>query len=237
MDEAIATGLRPKVVFMPDGGDNWAIEERAKGFHATELIATGKAAHGSRPWEGVSALHSLLDSIEPLRKKYTSQEKHHPTLMINGIQSGQAINQIPDYAVAQLDFRCFNQHEMDEYLALLTDIPRKHSNLSLNVYKFSETITFNKTSPHVQGFLQAFKEVRGVSPTFSDSYGAADSRFFTPIGIPCIIIEPRGGDRHGSKEWLMANDLIEYYQLIEHWVMHNANEPFASIQHQEQVLV
>lgn len=236
MDDVISAGFRPKVVFMPDGGDNWSIEKRAKGFYSVELISLGKTAHGSRPWEGDSALHNLLDTIKPLRDKYTLQEKDHPTLMINSIQSGHAINQIPDHAIAKLDFRCFNQHEMDEYVGLLKSIVKTRSNLSFIVHNFSETMEFNDASPYVQSFIRSYKKVRGISPTFCDSYGATDSRFFTPIGIPCVIVEPRGGGRHSDDEWLMAADLAVYYQLIEHWILQETAETHFS-SHRERAHV
>ena len=237
MDDVIATGIRPKVVFMPDGGDNWTIEKRAKGYHAAELIATGKTAHGSRPWEGVSALHTLLDSVKPLRDKYILKERHDPTLMINGIQSGHAINQIPDYAVAQLDFRCFNHDEMQEYLDTLNDTVKQYDNLTLNVHNAGSTIEFDESSPHVQSFLRTFEHDRGAPPAFKDSYGASDARFFIAVGVPCIIVEPRGGGRHGNDEWLAADDLVPFYLLIEHWIMRDDASKTTSPKHTEKVLV
>lgn len=236
MDDVLATGLRPKVVFMPDGGDNWEIEKRAKGFHAATLTATGKAAHGSRPWEGTSALHNLLDALEPLRKKYMYRDKHYPTLMINGIKSGLAINQVPDHASAWLDFRCFNQEEMDEYLSLLNQIPKTNPTITLELFKSGKSILFDDTNPAVKEFLQVFREVRGQEPAFCDSYGASDARFLTPLNIPSIIVEPRGGGRHSPEEWIMADDLSLYYQLIERWILKSGETPIIH-QQREKVLI
>ena len=236
MNDLIATGLRPKVVFMPDGGGDWTIEKRAKGFHAAELMTTGKMAHGSRPWEGASALHTLLDAIKPLREKYILKEKHDPTLMINGIQSGHAINQIPDYAIAQLDFRCFNHEEMQEYVDILNNAVKRYDNLTLNVRNMGHAIEFNKSSPYVQSFLHTFEQDRGEPPVFKDSYGASDARFFMSVDVPCIIIEPHGGGRHSDDEWLMADDLVQFYQLIEHWIMRDTSKA-TSPKHSEKVLV
>lgn len=237
MDEVIATGIHPNVTFIPDGGDNWTIEKRAKGCHAAELIASGTTAHGSRPWEGVSALHTLLDVLKPLREKYPFKAKHHPTLMINGIQSGHAINQIPDLATAQLDFRCFNQAEMEEYQDFLSKIIEQNNTVTLNVRHAANAIEFDETSPYVQSFLHTLRELRGAPPTFQDSYGASDARFFTPLDIPSIIIEPRGGGRHSNDEWLMADDLLQYYQLIEHWIMSDTPKLTTASQPHQAVLI
>lgn len=219
MPKVLATGLRPNVVFLPDGGDDWTIEDRAKGYCWIELIATGKTAHGSRPWEGVNALHTLLDAIQPLHAKYPFKTKDDATFMINSIQSGLVINQIPDHAVALLDFRCFKSHEIDDYITLINDVIKRHDTLTMNVLRKGEAVEFDKRSPHVQSFLRIFRQERGTSPTFRDSYGATDACFFASLGIPCITIEPRGGGRHGTEEWLKADDLMKYYRLIERWVV------------------
>jgi acetylornithine deacetylase/succinyl-diaminopimelate desuccinylase-like protein len=217
MPEILATGLRPNVAFIPDGGDNWLLEKRAKGFYGIELSATGKTAHGSRPWEGKSALHTLLDAIQPLREKYPYKDKHEPTFMVNSIQSGHAFNQIPDYASAQLDFRCFNAHELQECRSYIADLVEKYD-LTLTIRHSGSAIDFDDQSPYVQGFLRALEEVTGTPPQFSDSYGGTDARFYMALGIPSIVIEPHGGGRHGSDEWVQAADLAKYYRLIERWI-------------------
>lgn len=215
--EILATGLRPGVVFLPDGGDNWTIEKRAKGFYGIELIATGKSAHGSRPWEGKSALHILLDAITPLRERYPYKDKYAPTFMVNSIQSGHAFNQIPDHATAQLDFRCFSKTELEECRAIVADIIKKYS-LTMNIRHSGPAIELDESSPYVQSFMRTLEEVRGAPAEFSDSYGGTDARFFTAIGIPSIVIEPYGGGRHSSEERLKASDLEEYYHVMERWI-------------------
>lgn len=214
----LSKGLRPKVAFIPDGGDNWTLEKRAKGFYGIEITATGTSAHGSRPWEGKSALHTLLDAVQHLRDRYPSQEKHAPTFMVNSIKSGHAFNQIPDYASALLDFRCFSKKELDECHALVADIVKKYD-LGMTILHSGDSIEFNENDPHVQTFLEVFKDERknDVIP-YGDSYGGTDARFFARHGISSIIIEPHGGGRHGD-EWLKANDLSRYYRLLERWII------------------
>lgn len=224
MADVIATGLRPKVFFVPDGGENWTIEKRAKGFYGIELVARGKSAHGSRPWEGHSALHTLLDALQPLREKYTYKDKHEATFMINSIKSGEAFNQIPDYASALVDFRCFDKEELAECRQLVAKLVKTRG-LEVTVLHSGDTIEFNDKTPLVQDFMRALRrELNTDELQFCDSYGGTDARFFVPLGISCIVIQPTGGGRHSSEEWIKANDLTKFYRLIERWLLEEEHE-------------
>lgn len=222
MLDVLATGLRPKAVFLPDGGDNWHVEKRAKGLQCVRLTARGKTAHGSRPWEGENALHTLLDVIQVLRSKYPSNHPSAPTLAVNKIEAGEAPNQIPDYASVMIDFRSFSKQDLANYRRLINELAKKH-NLEVQMLTTGEPLAFDAESPAVQGFLQALSAFTGDNEVaYCESYGASDARYFAEYDIPCIIIEPHGGGRHADDEWLLASDLSKYYRLLEQWLFSSA---------------
>jgi succinyl-diaminopimelate desuccinylase len=217
--DALETGLRPKVVFLPDGGDNWSVEKRAKGLHGVELIARGKTAHGSRPWEGENALHNLLDALHILRSKYPSVNPSSSTLAVNKLHAGEAANQVAGYASAQLDFRSFSKEDLSNYKLLVAELAKTH-NLEVKTFISGDPLLFDATAPSVQGFLRALRRHTGNDEVqYCESYGASDGRYFAKYNVPCIIIEPFGGGRHAASEWLKADDLSRYYQLIEQWLV------------------
>lgn len=211
-------GFRPKVGFLPDGGDNWSIEKRAKGLYGINLTVYGKAAHGSRPWEGENALHHLMDVVQILRSKYPDIKPSGTTLSVNRFQAGEAANQIPEFASVDIDFRTFDKQELDAYKLLVSELSRIH-NLELTVLNAGDPLYFDETRPEVQDFLAALKEITGKEPSYCDSYGASDARYFVAHDIPCILIEPNGGGRHSEAEWLEASDLEKYYRVIEAWIV------------------
>ncbi len=217
--DALKTGLRPKAAFLPDGGDNWLVEKRAKGLYGIELIARGKAAHGSRPWEGENALHKLLDAIQILRSKYPSTKPSDSTLTVNQLNAGEAINQLADYASVMLDFRSFSKKDLTNYKLLVMELAKKY-NLEANILAAGEPLLFNPEAPGVQSFLSALRGFTGNDEVqYCESYGASDGRYFAEYGVPCIIMEPHGGGRHAPGEWLQADDLSKYYRLLEQWLV------------------
>jgi succinyl-diaminopimelate desuccinylase len=223
MPSVMATGLRPKVVFLPDGGDDWMVERRAKGFHHVRLAVGGTTAHGSRPWEGKNALHHLIDILNQLRETYPSTSKDSSTLAVTRIGGGQAINQIPADAWADIDFRSFSQQDMDAYKAQLAALTQRYD-LTVTTVNSHHSVIFDNTSPVVQPFLAALRQHLGTQDIpYCDAYGGTDARFFAQYDIPSIIIEPHGGGRHADTEWLKADDLGRFYQLIENWLTTSSN--------------
>ena len=216
--DILALGWLPKMGFIPDGGDNWCIEERAKGLYGVELTVCGKTAHGSRPWEGENALHQLMEVLATLRRSFPSNTPAHPTLAVNEFHAGTAINQIADYATAKIDFRSFSADDLTSFRVQLDQLAISHG-IEITVIQEGLPLLFDKTAPAVQSFLTILKEVTGTEVVYCESYGASDARHFAVAGIPCIIIEPRGGGRHSPDEWLQASDLLAYYQLIEKWLL------------------
>ncbi|QQG51126.1 MAG: M20/M25/M40 family metallo-hydrolase [Candidatus Saccharibacteria bacterium] len=216
--DVFALGLRPKVAFIPDGGGDWKIEERAKGLLGIEFIANGKSAHGSRPWEGENALHRLMDALQMLRNAYPLTSSDDSTLTINTLNAGNAINQIADYAVATADFRTFSLDELNLCRSLAAQIAEEYS-LEFTISHEGYPLLLDKNSPYVTPFLDAYRKQRGGEPEYVESYGATDGRHFAEYDIPCIITEPYGHGRHADEEWLLAEDLGNYYKLIERWLL------------------
>ncbi|HET6746963.1 MAG TPA: M20 family metallopeptidase [Candidatus Saccharimonadales bacterium] len=218
MPPILEAGWRPKLAFIPDGGDNWHVEERAKGLYGIEIIARGQTAHGSRPWEGTNALHHLMDVLSVLRKRFPHQHPDSSTLAVNHIAGGNAINQIADYAAAKVDFRSFSREDLRIFRDEVARLSAEY-NLEVTPIQEGDPLLFDKTSPEAQGFLRALEKITGKTPQYTSSFGASDARYFAQYDIPCIVMEPRGGGRHSKQEWLLASDLERYYRLIQLWIL------------------
>lgn len=218
MNDILATGLRPGVVFIPDGGGDWHIEARAKGFFGMKLQAIGKAAHGSRPWEGDNALHRIMDVTQILRNEYPFEGPDGTTVSITSVTGGNAVNQIADTASALLDVRSFDAAALKNFELRVFELAAAHS-ITATINQSGSPVIFDKQHPSVRAFLKVLEELRGEPARYVDSYGGSDARYFALYGIPSIIIEPYGGGRHAEDEWLLASDLGEYYRLIETWLL------------------
>lgn len=219
MPSILEMGLRPKVAFIPDGGEDWKIEARAKGLYGIQLTAHGLAAHSSRPHEGDNAVHKLIDVLNILRESYPNAQPSDATLSINALKAGSGgLSQVADQASAVLDFRTFSGDQLKTFCAQVETLAQAH-NLDIHTNYYGAPLLFDKDATVVQPFLQALQEQTGKDITYMESYGATDGRYFAEHNIPCIIVEPRGGYRHGPEEWLKTEDLGGFYALIERWIL------------------
>ncbi|MDX2776673.1 M20 family metallopeptidase [Streptomyces caniscabiei] len=217
--ELVDGGWHPGRVLIPDGGKDWQIEERAKGFYGAQLTATGKNAHGSRPWEGKNAVHNLMDILTALRQEWPVKGVNDATFSVTGLTGGSDVfNQIPDTATALIDFRTFSTEELTAFTAQLTSLAAERD-IIVTIIQTGEPVAFDKTSPAVQDFLEALHAVRGEAPNYTVSYGGTDARHFAKANIPTIIVVPRGGELHGDGEWILAEDLDVFYQLLVRWLV------------------
>jgi len=107
--EFLDQGWSCDVAIIPDGGRDFKIERRAKGFLYAHLDAKGLSAHGSRPWEADNPIPKLIPALEKILKSYPNNDSAKPTLSITGIETPSAFTQIPHLARARLDGRAFDR--------------------------------------------------------------------------------------------------------------------------------
>lgn len=214
--EVLRQGWRTELALIPDHNDNWRVEEMAKGVYGTKLSATGRSAHGSRPWEGDNAVQKLIPILHELQTLYPSEEQLGPTLSINMLSGGKVLNQIPEEAAAWLDFRAFAEPELEEYKTLLHRLAGERG------LEVSETVTglphiLDKSHLLVKQYKDALKST-GIGVAYQKSFGTSDARWFAEYKIPCIVTGPHGERAHGADEWMERRALQTFYSILEHFI-------------------
>lgn len=213
VSELLADGWSADLAIVPDGGENWQIESAAKGVLAIELSASGRSAHGSRPWEGDNAIVRLMDVLTDVQRKFPYINQDALTLSINQFSGGQATNQIPDQATANLDVRAFTQTELRDAEQYILHAAKAHS-VTMRKTISGQALSLDLENAHVQATLKLLERFRGKPNEFSKSFGATDGRWFSEHDIPCFIMRPAGGGIHGPDEWMLRADLPKFYTFL-----------------------
>lgn len=213
-------GFGAEVCVIPDGGDNWCLEKFAKGFYLVEATATGKTAHGSRPWEGENAIEKILQFIETIRAIFGEMSADENTLTISSVNGGDAMNQVPENASAQLDIRT---KDLASHRAVAETIRKAADLHNVEVsMKLSGTPLFaDLENKYIKNFVEITEALRKEKVEPCVSLGSSDARFFAEKKIPTIVMRPRGGGAHSDDEWMEKKDLDLYYKLIEEFVKTN----------------
>lgn len=210
-------GYEAGVCFLPDAGKGWKIEESHKGCWIGRLSACGKAAHGSKPWEGENAIDKLADALSEIRHMFDGQHADSDTLSFNKISGGAAFNQIADKAEAIFDMRFIDNQSYNRTREKIIAIAARHD-VSLETVRHIKVSRTDVNHPLVKPFLEIVERVHGKPPERVRSLGISDARFFTDIGVPVILIRPQGGGSHADGEWIDKADLEKYYQVVKAYV-------------------
>jgi len=225
-------GYKPKVCIIPDAGDNWHIETFEKGVQWIKLEATGTAAHASRPWEGEHAVHKLLAALADIRNVFPVHiDKKGTVLSVGTIKGGETANQIADYAEAMLDIRTGSRAEHTQIFPVIEQICRTHS-IQATLLVDDVPCVNDLTNPFIACFKDILVDAIGEWPGTTYSYAVTDGRFFSALGIPCIITMPPGGGWHGEAEWVSVEGCRQYCSMLRQYLEAVARKSVESVTHE-----
>lgn len=219
----VERGLKPKVVFLPDGGENWQFQEKTKGCWWCKIEAKGKSAHGAHPWEGDNALEKIIFFLKELRKKFPkepcNQSNHfHPTLNIGKMIAGEVANKVPDFAEALIDIRFPSKKDFQEIKKIIGQMIKKYPGLKIQTIAFADPYKIEKSNPYLVLFSKIAKNF-GILTSFTIDHGSTDARFFTAKKIPVLIISPKSGGAHSNTEWIDKNDIETFTTILESFIL------------------
>ena len=219
----IEEGYGGEYVFLPDGGGEWSIQDRAKGAFHLFVKAFGSSAHGSRPWEGKSAHRELVHFLKDLQKFFISGEYCHDDMhehnTIRSINGGHVVNQVSDYAEAQIDIRHTAETSYEDIENYINELLKKYPDIKSETKFYRAPLVTNLNSPDVVLYKRLANEMFGVDMGVMMAHGASDANFFSEAGANVILTRPLGGDPHGEEEWLQKESLQKFYELMKKWAV------------------
>jgi succinyl-diaminopimelate desuccinylase len=188
-----------------------------KGAVRWRITVYGKAAHTSRPENGINAIYGMVEVIEALRERIEPKlalETHPlltpPTFTVGMVHGGVGVNIVPDTCSIEIDRRTLPREDPDAILAEVDDILAQlmARNPDLNVereapYLSERGLETSAEAPLVAQVAAACSAVLGkpVSPA-GVPYGT-DATHLSPLGIPTVVLGP--GDiaqAHTADEWV-----------------------------------
>lgn len=213
----INQGYVPKMLVLPDGGQDWQLETISNGYAHFTLQASGKAAHSSRPWEGESAAFKLVSALQEIKEHFKDHGPDTDTLNISTINTDGPVNRIPDYAKAELSIRITKENGVEAWANILNDICTRHS-VKLILRTGWDPIVNSLDNPYVKRYAELTEAVTGVTVGGFRSFAGSDARYFAELGVPYANAYPRGGGHHSDEEWLAVDALSQLAEIITHYI-------------------
>ena len=225
----IASKYEAAFVYEPAMTPSGTMAKNRKGSGKLTLIATGKAAHAGRAFnEGRNAICFLAEVITAIHA--LNGLRDDITINVGKIAGGEALNVVPDKAVAKLDIRI--SHPEDELWVRqhIDDIIRKkqHEGYSLTVHgNFGRPVKrVNRGLESLFQRLQHMGLLLGLSIDWKDSGGCCDGNNLALHGLPVLdTLGVRGGDIHSENEFICLDSLVERAALSALLLMDLAQHP------------
>lgn len=194
-----------------------------KGFTWYELEVSGKAAHGSRPEEGIDAilpLRSALDELDKIQQDLKARDPDpllgYASVHSSIIAGGTELSVIPSQACLSWERRTLPgesqadlNREMQRILQAVMNHPGEHKANARELFV---------RQPHrvpddawILGHLQ--KALPGA-PMVGLSFWA-DSALAAQAGIPAVLFGPAGHGAHAVDEWVSLKSLVRIYEVLK----------------------
>ncbi|MBD3355421.1 M20/M25/M40 family metallo-hydrolase [Candidatus Woesearchaeota archaeon] len=177
-----------------------------KGLLGFKIKCYGKSAHGSRPWQGESAINKLVDTINSMDAIDFPDDDYlgKTTTNVGFIKGGDAPNKVSKYAEAFVEIRTTKSNE--EIKSLL-------SKLETDKIKLKYDYSFESALAKDEEYLSIFPGKRETIPAFTEMY-------FWAQKCPAVVFGPGENEySHTEKERIAKDDLqravIEYESIIK----------------------
>jgi succinyl-diaminopimelate desuccinylase len=195
-----------------DGGRVDKIVVKEKGILRLKLVASGKTAHGARPWQGENAIERLMTDCLAVKGFFdglAEPEHWHRTMNLSVFHAGDSINQVPDKAEATFDIRYTENDDVDDL------VRRIQAAVSAKVItEEREPLFISPGSPYRDRLLALAKDTRtGIA------HGASDARFLSQFDIPGVVWGADGNSsQHATDEHVEIQSLSRLYHLLDRFL-------------------
>ncbi|MBW2605046.1 MAG: M20/M25/M40 family metallo-hydrolase [Deltaproteobacteria bacterium] len=222
----------PKFFPFPSGGiflepTELDIGVSHKGFSWYEIEVIGKAAHGSRPSEGVDAilpLRSALEELNNIRSKLLDSEADpllgHATLHASIIEGGTDLSVIPGRSRLQWERRTLPKESRNLLNSELERVIQAVKNFSGN-HDVKGREIFVRPPYEISEEAKILTCLKDASPQ-SKLVGLSfwsDSALCGKAGIPSVLFGPIGHGAHAADEWVSLKSLIRVYEILKKLIL------------------
>ena len=216
LDE-LAPNYQAALVYEPAMTPTGTLAKNRKGSGKLTIVSQGRAAHAGRAFdEGRNAICYLAEAVIAIHA--LNGKCNGVTINVGKMAGGEALNVVPDKAVAQLDIRIAQAEDefwvREQLDTIIADLARP--NYALTVHgEFSRPVKrVNQGTERLFTRLQALGQELGILLDWQDSGGCCDGNNLAQHGLAVLdTLGVRGGAIHSADEYILLDSLSERASL------------------------
>lgn len=191
-----------------------------KGFAWAEVVTQGRAAHGSRPEEGIDGIvlmgHVLVE-IGRLQERLESGAAHalvgRGSVHASLIAGGQELSSYPASCTLSLERRLVPgedvstlARELDEIMAALRKKDERFEGRFTCGY-WAQPLETPRSAAIAESLAQSVRRVTGHEAVLGTQAFWTDAALLSEAGIPSVLFGPGGAGLHSAEEYVVLEDV------------------------------
>ena len=201
-----------------------------KGFSCVDVVTHGRAAHGSRPTDGIDAvllMGRVLARLESLDRDLQSRVPH-PRLGTGSLHAGRIVggtelSMYPARCSLQVERRTLPGEPLDialrEVGAILDELGRSDPAFRADVTLLLARPAYGIEAEHpLPAALRQLASPSGRPAPITGMSFWTDAALLGAAGIPTVLFGPRGAGLHGVDEHVVVEDLEVCADTFERWL-------------------
>ncbi|HBU06642.1 MAG TPA: hypothetical protein DEB09_01000 [Candidatus Magasanikbacteria bacterium] len=207
-------GYKPQLMITLEPTDLDLVIE-TKGMIWLRGTITGKAAHGSRPWLGKSALELFQTDLKKFYSICPPLKKEHwqTTYSIGTVQCGDSFNTIPSQLSFTMDIRYVAK---DNPQMIIKKLKKCFFNTIWEIVRLDPPHTKAKDQHLIKQLYQEVKKVESRAK-YTKATFCTDARFFAIKGISSAVLGVCGGNMHSQGEWVDIKSLDKLFLIMKNF--------------------
>jgi len=189
-----------------------------KGIMRVKVSASGKGAHGSRPWKGENAVEKLMKQYEEIQELFEDSDhgnKWVTTASLGKFEGGKSVNRVPDTANLWLDIRFSKQYLPEEIKKDLEELE-----IDFEVLSEEPMLYTDANNEFITGLKHSAEKIIDDCSITRKEPGS-DMRHLTRNDIPAVVFGPEGYNSHASDEYAVIGSFEDYTQIVTDFALEN----------------
>ncbi|MCH2212808.1 MAG: M20 family metallopeptidase [Fuerstiella sp.] len=196
-----------------------------RGVTRWKLRTTGKAAHSSKPSDGINAIYRMAEVVSRLEEYAVQLEREStphvlcgsPTLSVGRIDGGISVNVVPDECTIEIDRRVIPGEDQSTVIAQVDAWLRKSLTFEyemLPAWCMAGSLSDDRNGTLADSLLTHVEAVSGPCQKLGVAYGT-NAAVTGPTGIPTVVFGPGSIEQaHTKDEWIDAAQLDQAAEIL-----------------------